>query len=66
MEQCEFIETCAFALNNKDSDLKGNYCDSNSLHCARFMVFQALGVDKAPDDLMPDEKTKAYALLAEN
>lgn len=66
MDQCEFIETCVFAVNNADSALRETYCNSNSLHCARFMVYQALGVDKAPDDLMPDDKTSAYTLLAEN
>lgn len=66
MDQCEFLETCFFAKNNEDSPLKESYCNSNPLHCARFMIFQALGEDKTPDDLMPDEKTKAYTLLAEN
>ncbi len=66
MDKCEFLETCYFYKNNDDSELKESYCNSNSLHCARFMVFQALGADKAPEDLMPDEKMKAYALLAEN
>ncbi len=66
MDQCEFIDTCFYAKNSSDSVLKESYCDSNSLHCARFMVIQALGEDKAPNDLMPDEKMKAYGILAEN
>ncbi len=66
MDKCEFLDTCYFYKNSSDSPLKESYCDSNCLHCARFMVFQALGSDKAPDQLMPDEKMQAYALLAEN
>ncbi len=65
MNKCEFLDTCYFYKNNGDSPLKESYCDSNSLHCARFMVFQALGESNTPDDLVPDEKIKAYALLAE-
>ncbi len=49
MDKCEFLETCYFYKNNDDSELKESYCNSNSLHCARFMVFQALGADKTPE-----------------
>lgn len=66
MDQCEFLDICFFAKNSGDSSLKDSYCDSNPLRCARFMVYQGAGVDKAPDELMPDEKMKAYEILAEN
>ena len=71
MSNCEIAKTCPF-YNDKMSDmpdnadkLKEDYCNSNNLHCARFMVFQAIGEDKIPGDLLPNEKEKAYPLIAE-
>lgn len=66
MDQCEFIEICFFAKNGSDAALKESYCDSAPLRCARFMVYQGLDESKVPDDLMPDEKMKAYEVLAES
>ncbi len=66
MDQCEFLGVCSYVKNNEGSELKKDYCDSAPLRCARFMTYQGLGEDSTPDDLMPDEKMKAYALLAEN
>ena len=65
MDQCEFFDICTFVKTDESASFKESYCNSNSLRCARYMVTQALGVDKVPEDLLPDEKTKAYALLAE-
>ena len=64
MGECEFLEICFFAKNCKDLDLKGEYCDKNPLRCARFMVYQGAGTESVPDELMPNEKTKAYEILA--
>ncbi len=66
MDQCEFLDVCFFVKNSEGSELKAAYCDSAPLRCARFMTYQALGEGVTPDDLMPDEKMKAYELLAEN
>lgn len=65
MEKCEFLDICFFAKNGSDTGLKESYCDSNPLRCARFMVYQGAENSNVPDDLMPDEKIKAYAILAE-
>ena len=65
MDQCEFFETCIFVETDKGASFKESYCNSNSLRCARYMITQALGADKVPEDLLPDEKAKAYAILAE-
>lgn len=66
MDQCEFGDLCYFAKNGKDAGLKKSYCDSNSLRCARFMVYQSSGESMVPDELMPDEKMKAYEILAKS
>ncbi len=65
MDKCEFLGTCAFYKNNSGSDLIESYCNSAPLRCARYMIVQSLGEEKVPDDLKPDEKATAYAILAE-
>ncbi len=72
MAKCEFIEACPFfhdKLGNKPDeveDMKEKYCKSNNLNCARYMVVNSLGKEKMLPDLYPDEKTRAYMLIAEN
>ena len=66
MDKCEFLDICFFVKNSSDAGLKESYCDSNPLRCARFMVYQGIGTDKVPEELRPDEKMKAYEIIAEN
>ncbi len=71
MSDCEFHAGCAFYAGTAkampaDADtLKQNYCLSNPLHCSRFLVANALGPDRVPDDLMPPQKERAYLLVAQ-
>ena len=70
MAECEYISTCPFPQGNmqdRDYDLDAmmdEYCRANNLHCARYMVSMALGETEVPADLYPDEKTRAYQLIA--
>ncbi len=72
MGECEFTEGCLFykggmeADESRTAELKEKYCMSNSLHCSRFLVASAVGEDSVPGDLFPDEKEKAYIVIAEN
>lgn len=71
MADCEIIKSCPFALgaleSRPDQDkLTAEYCKSNNLHCARYMVYSTAGEDKVPADLYPDEKNKAYLVIAES
>ncbi|MDA3850623.1 MAG: hypothetical protein PF447_05070 [Spirochaetaceae bacterium] len=70
MANCEIYDKCPFGqgkmTDTPDIDkLKQEYCESNSLHCARYMVATSVGEDKVPGDLYPDEKDKAYLAIAE-
>lgn len=71
MAECEFIEKCPFfngQLAEKPVEiekLKEDYCRTNNLHCARFVIAMALGKEKLPPELYPHEKEIAYKLLAE-
>lgn len=72
MGNCEYMETCPFFLDKfsksaaEQEEMKEKYCRSNNLNCAIYMVTNSLGQDKIPEDLYPDDKTKAYMHIAEN
>jgi len=72
MGECEFINSCPFfngELEGRDADiekLKTEYCRTNSLHCARYIIAITLGKESIPPDLYPDEKDRAYKIIAES
>ena len=66
---CELKESCPFYGDTLPprpdrEELLEKYCGSNNLRCARYMVFQALGISEIPDGLYPDEKAKAYESIS--
>ncbi len=71
MGECEFIQKCPFfndRLDIKSDDienLKNKYCRNNNLNCARYMVALSLGPDKMPPNLSPQEKERAYEVIAQ-
>lgn len=71
MGECEFIAQCPFfkgELVKKEVEIermKEEYCRTNCLHCARYMVAITLGKDAMPANLYPHEKDVAYGLIAE-
>lgn len=70
MSDCEFHTSCEFfsgklpAMPADAEALKQSYCLSNPLHCARYLVGNALGADKMPQDLLPGDKARAYGMVA--
>ena len=45
---------------------KKNYCNGDSTHCARFMVFNIKGREAVPNDLFPNNVDRANTILAES
>ena len=71
MAACEFIEKCPFFNDQLEyraevGEIKEKYCNTNNLHCARYLVSNSVGPDYVEADLMPDEKVRAYGIIAEN
>jgi hypothetical protein len=68
--ECQYLSACPFfneKLPNMPSMtayLKSAYCRREYEECARYMVRQALGKDKVPIDLFPDETNLAVRLIA--
>lgn len=70
MADCEIIHVCAF-FNDRMAGMsavaeiyKQNYCRSDSSQCARLAVRKALGGDRVPASLYPNQMDEARALIA--
>lgn len=69
MADCEFASRCPFFNNQLAAMpvlaewLKRIYCRNRYPECARYMVRQALGPDKVPKNLFPDDHQRADLLM---
>lgn len=70
MPECVCLPKCPF-FHDQMADmpamsdmLKHRYCLGDSAHCARHMVFEAMGREAVPADLFPNEIARAEAVLA--
>lgn len=70
MAYCELFEKCPFfrfKLANLPAVVEmyeEHYCSGNQSACARYVVFQALGRDKVPIDLFPNQVARGKAIIA--
>ena len=71
MPNCEMLEKCIF-FNDKMANMpstanviKLKYCNEDSTGCARFMVCTALGREKVPPDLFPNQVDQARQVIAQ-
>ena len=69
MAECELSKTCIF-FNDKMAGMpstaeifKNLYCKGESQNCARMIVVKALGREKVPADLFPNQAEKAVAIV---
>ncbi len=69
MAECEKLATCIF-FNDKMSDMPGTaemfknrYCRDDNANCARYMILKALGKEKVPIDLFPNEHERAQRII---
>ncbi len=69
MANCELSETCIFfndQMPNMPSTaavFKKMYCEQDYDKCARMMVVKAVGREKVPKDLFPNQKERAEAII---
>jgi hypothetical protein len=71
MADCERLATCPF-FNDRMSNMpattglfKKRYCQGDNSNCARYMVLQALGKEKLPADLFPNERERAQEIITQ-
>jgi len=70
MADCENLAGCPFFHNIIPNMpitaqyLKNTYCHGDPQQCARYIVGKALGKDKVPLELFPEENARAERLIA--
>ena len=69
MSDCTLLPTCIF-FNDKMANLAGmadlyksKYCKGDNSNCARYRVFSALGREKVPTNLYPNDLERADAII---
>jgi hypothetical protein len=69
MADCKLIEKCIF-FNDKMANMPGTsasfkrkFCQDNFSICARYQVFDAVGRDKVPRDLFPNQNDKVQKII---
>ena len=70
MADCEFLDTCPF-FNDMMPDrpatakvFKKQYCKGNNAECARYIVLKAVGRDKVPADLYPNQSERIKEIIS--
>ena len=69
MPECKYINTCPF-FHNKMANMpnladlyKKNYCKEDNSKCARLIVLKAVGRNKIPPDLFPNQIKRAEDIV---
>lgn len=66
---CELTGTCIFfndKMHGKPAMLalyKAQYCHGDFAHCARYMIYAALGRENVPSDLYPNDRLRSIRIL---
>lgn len=70
MANCELIDKCLF-FNDKMRNMPGTaemfkkkYCIENNSYCARHIVVKAMGREKVPPNLFPNQVDEAKRLIS--
>lgn len=69
MAACELLPTCLFfndrmaKMPHSAAHIKKIYCHSDNSKCARYVVYKALGRDRVPVDLFPNELLRAERII---
>lgn len=70
MPDCECLPKCIFfndqmiGLDGVKDMLKHRFCRGDNSQCARYVVMKALGREKVPSDLAPNQIDRARQIIA--
>ena len=62
--KCPFLKEMMGGMPHATERLKKIFCDGRFTECARYQVYEALGLDKVPFDLYPSMRSRAEAIIA--
>jgi hypothetical protein len=70
MADCECLAGCVFfndkmkSMPSSATQFKNKYCKGDNAECARYMVLKALGREKVPPSLFPNQTEKAREIIS--
>ncbi len=64
LPRCPFFNDRMAGMPTMAHQLKEKFCQGDNSDCARFMVFSALGSEKVPATLFPNQTDQAKKLIA--
>ena len=70
MGDCEYVQGCLFFTDKLESMpsvselLKNEYCRGRFRECARYQVLKAVGRERVPPDLFPQQGDRVAAIVA--
>ncbi len=71
MPYCELFDVCPFYNDEIDQHysasiaaMRKRYCKKDNSKCARYNVFKALGRNRVPIDLFPNDEKRALVILS--
>jgi len=70
MADCELLATCPFfndMMPNRPATakvFKKTYCNGSNAECARYIVLKAVGQEKVPSDLYPNQKERVKEIIS--
>ncbi len=62
-EGSEFCELLKSDSQGAFEDYAERYCKGNFRHCARYMVIEKMGLDAAPEAMLPNEMDRALRII---
>jgi hypothetical protein len=70
MADCKILSGCIF-FNDKMANMPGTaagfkrkFCQGDNSKCARYIVLSALGKERVPTDLFPNQEDRARKIVA--
>lgn len=69
MSDCEMIQKCPFFNDKMENmptvaeQMKNRYCRNDNSQCARYMVLIAVGREKVPANLTPNQCDRAKKII---
>ncbi len=60
---CPFFNDMLANMPAMSEGMKKAFCKDNFIECARYMTCTALGRDKVPNDMFPNEPERAHQVI---
>jgi hypothetical protein len=70
MPPCELTATCIFfndqmaGMPSTAAAFKKIFCEEDFANCGRYLIYRAIGREHVPNDLFPNQSSRANGIIA--